>query len=531
MNQPDIKDIEIKIPKIGDKVICTYSRHDNEYLYVEFGYKSEGRINIDEFSDSEIKSFNKKTEIQAEFKDESFSFPLLSTLIIRRNNELNLLNKKFKDNEIVEGKFIAKSNENILVNLGKDIVIEGFIPKSEIDIEKFKKFYNKNEIIRCLIIDSNKYKLSLKKLDDQIEKQFFDSLELGKKIKGKVISSDEENLTLNFYGYELKINRKHVTLSNKKNLNSIFTKNSEYIFIVRAFSYENKNVDLEIEKFEDDVLKKLISSKDENKSLEGKVISIKDFGVFIQFNKIFDVFIPASECSWKKYNKDFFSINSTEIFKITNIDLKNGRISGSIKTTQPSPEENFFNLGNRSVEAIFSKEHKDNYFGKTHDGLNIIINKNDISWDKSKLSLNLHEKYICKILKLSNKKDLLKVSIKDIKENPWVLLKKKYKKNKLIEDVMVLEIDENDILIEKGENYKVIFPKKLVSDAGLQKCQATNKISGLVERYDERNNIIILNNYKYEKNLEKKDIDNFNKTQGKFEVKIGDIIRNKLKTS
>ena len=56
-------------------------------------------------------------------------------------------------------------------------------------------------------------------------------------------------------------------------------------------------------------------------------------------------------------------------------------------------------------------------------------------------------------------------------------------------------------------------------------------ISGLVERYDERNNIIILNNYKYEKNLEKKDIDNFNKTQGKFEVKIGDIIRNKLKTS
>ena len=163
--------------------------------------------------------------------------------------------------------------------------------------------------------------------------------------------------------------------------------------------------------------------------------------------------------------------------------------------------------------------------------MNIIINKNDISWDKSKLSLNLHEKYICKILKLSNKKDLLKVSIKDIKENPWVLLKKKYKKNKLIEDVMALEIDENDILIEKGENYKVIFPKKLVSDAGLQKCQTTNKISGLVERYDERNNIIILNNYKYEKNLEKKDIDNFNKTQGKFEVKIGDIIRNKLKTS
>ena len=61
--------------------------------------------------------------------------------------------------------------------------------------------------------------------------------------------------------------------------------------------------------------------------------------------------------------KIFFQL-TTEIFKITNIDLKNGRISGSIKTTQPSPEENFFNLGNRSVPALISKEHKDNILEK-----------------------------------------------------------------------------------------------------------------------------------------------------------------------
>ena len=41
MNQPDIKDIKISIPKIGDEINCTFSRIDKEFVYVEFGYKSE----------------------------------------------------------------------------------------------------------------------------------------------------------------------------------------------------------------------------------------------------------------------------------------------------------------------------------------------------------------------------------------------------------------------------------------------------------------------------------------------------------
>ena len=54
MNQPDIKDIKISVPKIGDEIDCTFSRKDKEFIYVEFGYKSEGRINIGEFTDEEI---------------------------------------------------------------------------------------------------------------------------------------------------------------------------------------------------------------------------------------------------------------------------------------------------------------------------------------------------------------------------------------------------------------------------------------------------------------------------------------------
>ena len=54
MNQPDIKDIKISIPKIGDEIDCTFSRIDKEFVYVEFGYKSEGRIKITEFTNEAV---------------------------------------------------------------------------------------------------------------------------------------------------------------------------------------------------------------------------------------------------------------------------------------------------------------------------------------------------------------------------------------------------------------------------------------------------------------------------------------------
>ena len=135
MNQPDIKDIEISIPKIGDEIDCTFSRIDKEFVYVEFGYKSEGRIKITEFTDEEIKNFNINIKIRAEFKDESFSFPILSTSNIKRSLELESLEAKFKNNDFINAKFIAKKDDHILVNLGEKNFIQGKIPISEMSDE------------------------------------------------------------------------------------------------------------------------------------------------------------------------------------------------------------------------------------------------------------------------------------------------------------------------------------------------------------------------------------------------------------
>ena len=67
MEQPKLQDIEIEIPKKGNIVTGKFLRKDDEYIYINFGYKSEGRIDIKEFDKLELTQLEKNQLIDAEF--------------------------------------------------------------------------------------------------------------------------------------------------------------------------------------------------------------------------------------------------------------------------------------------------------------------------------------------------------------------------------------------------------------------------------------------------------------------------------
>ena len=141
MEQPKLQDIEIEIPKKGNIVTGKFLTKDDEYVYINFGYKSEGRIDIKEFDKLELMQLEKNQPIDAEFLDDSFSFPQLSTKKIKKLNEIKEIESKFDQKEIIEAFFLAKTKDRIIVNIGKKTLIEGFISR-----ENMEKMYLLNSI-------------------------------------------------------------------------------------------------------------------------------------------------------------------------------------------------------------------------------------------------------------------------------------------------------------------------------------------------------------------------------------------------
>ena len=174
MEQPKLQDIEIEIPKKGNIVTGKFLRKDDEYIYINFGYKSEGRIDIKEFDKLELTQLEKNQLIDAEFVDDSFSFPQLSTKKIKRLNEIKEIENKFEQKEIIEAYFLAKTKDRIIVNIGKKTLIEGSISRENMEKDVFAKFYKKNEIIESLIISNQgEYKLSTVEVDNIKKNNFF----------------------------------------------------------------------------------------------------------------------------------------------------------------------------------------------------------------------------------------------------------------------------------------------------------------------------------------------------------------------
>ena len=536
MEQPKLQDIEIEIPKKGNIVTGKFLRKDDEYIYINFGYKSEGRIDIKEFDKLELVQLEKNQPIDAEFLDDSFSFPQLSTKKIKKLNEIKEIESKFEQKEIIEAFFLAKTKDRIIVNIGKKTLIEGFISRENMEKDVFAKFYKKNEIIESLIISNQEeYELSTVEVDNIKKNNFFNILKDKNPthIEGKISNIKNDSIIVLFNKYKVEVQRDNLTWGNKKNLNTLFKKDEIRQFKILDLNCSDYQINLSLLEDKDDPTQYIIDSFNSKKEIEGTIINIKDFGIFVEIQNSYDVLIPISECSWKKISKNditnHFRLGDKIKFQIIEFNKKNKNIVGSIKITTDSPEKEFAkNNLNKVLEVSFRKELENMYLGITNTGLKVVMSKKDISWDKSNCEISLKNRYNVKLIGLSSMEDTLRVSLKHNSENPWNIFKEKYKKGDKYPDLKIISIDDFGLLVDEYEHCKAVIPKSYLDEEFTAASKVGSSISGIVEKYDDKNQKIIINQKKLEKIRQEEAINSFNKSQVEFKSTLGDLLKNKF---
>ena len=156
------------------------------------------------------------------------------------------------------------------------------------------------------------------------------------------------------------------------------------------------------------------------------------------------------------------------------------------------------------------------------------MNKKDISWDKSNCEINLKNRYNVKLIGLSSMEDTLRVSLKHNSENPWNIFKEKYKKGDKYPDLKIISIDDFGLLVDEYEHCKAVIPKYYLDEEFAAASKVGSSISGIVEKYDDKNQKIIINQKKLEKIRQEEAINSFNKSQVEFKSTLGDLLKNKF---
>lgn len=371
---------------------------------------------------------------------------VIKTLENLNNNkmleEIERTMKKIKRGDIVKGKIISISQDQIVVNI--NYKSDGIIPKEEIsndptfDHTSMLKEGQEIEVyILKLDYGEGNVILSRKKAEtirgwNQLERDFKNN----KVIECKVVEILENGLKVVVKGITGFIPKNQISVNYINNLSKYRNKTLK-VKIIDLNPRKNRIIlsSKEIEK------ERLIQKREQlwnslkiGQLVEGQVKKIVDFGAFVDIGEL-DGLIHISELSWERINHPSDVVNVGDRIKAVIIDLdkEKNKVSLSLKETLPKPWDKF--IKNKKIgDIVTGRVTKILNFGalvKLEEGVDGLIHVSEISLDRVKNpsdKLKIGDIVQVKILNIDEKRQKISLSLKAIEEEKIKLAEEKIMK-------------------------------------------------------------------------------------------------------
>ncbi len=335
----------------GDVVKGKIIGFNNAEVFVDMGFKSDGIIPIEEFTDDV--NFNPSESIKIGDEVEVF--------VVRVNDgEGNvLLSKKRVDSlkgwdklvESYENKTPVKVKVTEIVNGGAIAVtssIKIFIPASQISnryVQNLSEF-NK-QVIDIRIIEYNKQKkkfvgsrrVILEEEKSAKEKEIWDNIEVGKKYKGTVKSLMDFGAFVDIGGVDGLVHLSELSWNKIKHPSEVLKIGDIIDVTILEFDRDKKKISLGFKKLEDNPWTIAANKYNPNDIVSGKVVRLVPFGAFVELEGPVDGLVHISQISNERIGKpsDVLSVGQVVEAKIMDINIEAKKISLSIKEVNPIP--------------------------------------------------------------------------------------------------------------------------------------------------------------------------------------------------
>ncbi len=416
---------------IKGKVIKVTSNH----ILVDIGFKSEGIIPREDFADNQEASEIRPGEtIQAivERSDSKEGYLILSHKKAVALKALNDLERAYYNNTWVTGKIIDKTKNGFTVNVG----IKTFLPDSHADTRSVKE---PKELI------GNTYKFKVIKFDrktenavlsrklflqDEREKQrrrVFDGLSKGQKIKGKVKSLTNFGAFIDLGGVEGLLHVSDISWGKIPHPSEVFQTGQEVEVLVLDFNENEDKISLGYKQLTPDPWESVEEKYKVGQKIKGKVVSLADFGAFVELEKGVEGLVHISDLTWSRkavHPKKILTPGEEVEVSILDINPSAKRISLGLKQATPHPLEVLkqkYSPGSR-IKGTITSITDFGAFMEVETGIEGLIHISDISWKKIKHPselLKVGEEVEAVILSIDVEKQKLSLGIKQLEGDIW----------------------------------------------------------------------------------------------------------------
>jgi small subunit ribosomal protein S1 len=402
-------------------------------VIIDIGYKSEGIVDLNEFKNPDELKIGDRIEIFLEKKENKEGLVVLS----RKRAEFYKMWDKFakihNSNKTIKGKVIERVKGGLSVNIG----VKAFLPGSQIDITPIKDFDQFiGEEIDLKIVKLNKKrrnivvsrKAALLEEKEKEREELLENLKEGMVVTGIVKNITNFGVFVDIGGLDGLIHITDLTWGRVDNPSEILSLGDEIEVKILKYEKDKERVSLGLKQLTPHPWETIDERYKEGDIVEGKIVSLTNYGAFMEIEEGIEGLIHVSELSWTENitkPSEVLKLNSTQKAKILNIDKENRRISLGIKQLTKNPwdilEENF-PVGHKFKAPIKSITDF-GLFIEVQEGIDGLIHISDISWtgriENPRDLYEVGEEIETIVLGIDKQNKRVSLGIKQLREDPW----------------------------------------------------------------------------------------------------------------
>ena len=441
-------------------------------VLIDIGFKSEGIIDRSEFDEEELPAIGDQVEVYLEFIEDASGNTILSKEKADFMRRWRDLREAFENETIITGSIVRRIKGGLIVDLG---IVQAFLPGSQIDIRPIQDFdvYLDKEIeIRIVKLNESRknivvsHKIILEESLKEQREALFKELKVGSILEGRVKNITDFGVFVDLGGIDGLLHITDLSWGRVNHPTEMLAMDDKITVKVIEYDEERKRVSLGLKQLTphpwDDVEIKYPMGN----VVKGKVVSLTNYGCFIELEPGIEGLIHVSEISWTKHIKnpsEQYSMGDKVEAKVLSIDADERKISLGVKQLTPDPWDEIeekFKVGSVQKGKIQNLT-QFGAFVELEEGIDGLIHVSDLSWTKiikhPKEVVEKSQEVEVRILEVSRENRRISLGYRQVQDDPWPEIVEYYDAGKEVSG-QIIRVLEKGIIIQLEMDVEGIIP-------------------------------------------------------------------------
>ncbi len=512
----------IKENEIAKGKVVAISGND---VLIDIGFKSDGRVSIDEFPDPDNIKIGDEVEIFVEKIEDREGQLVLSRKradIIRNWEKITAA----KENDtVIQGKCVRRIKGGFVVDLGG---INAFLPGSQIDtkpIRDYDVYVNKVMDFKILKINHPNeniivsHKVIIEESMSEQREKLLTTLEAGQVLKSTVKAITDFGVFVDLGGVDGLIHITDLSWGRINHPSDVVQLDQALDVKVLEYDKEKKRVTLGLKQLQPHPWENIEEKLKIGDKVSGKVVSITDYGAFIEIEKGIEGLIHISEMSWTQH-----ITNPTQVVTmgqvieaiVLSLDKNEKKLSLGIKQLTPNPWQSLldrFPVNSRHKGKVCNITNF-GVFVELEEGVDGLIHISDLSWTKKIFNIEdfvqLGQEIDVTILGIDVENQRIALGHKQLTDNPWEKLTGEFRVGAEAK-CKVIKAIEKGIIVELPAVVDGFIPASQLSVAPVKNFaelfKTGDELSAEVIEFDKDSKKIVLSVLEYLKDKDEAEVE------------------------